>query len=244
MTKNFRSKSFVGGSDAAMGAAVAVEAPNHSQDTAGVPPQTPGPQPRRVPSRRVGEEGSSSDITPLYKGMNLFEAIKSGMTADDIMDECGCSYDALRRALSRRGLAYLRRDSSDPRALIQDMKKDDAISFLLNMVEILMRAEPEAETAIEHLNLPQTPRQIALILMSSPGVTFSREALLDRLYSTTSAEEVPMPKIIDVYICRLRKKVPQAMGFFENVWGVGYRWIPAPETQIPSAPKSARKNAR
>ena len=55
------------------------------------------------------------------------------------------------------------------------------------------------------------------------GVTVTKEMLLDHLYGGTDEPEL---KIIDVFVCHLRKKLAQATDgkhYIETVWGRGYR---------------------
>lgn len=54
------------------------------------------------------------------------------------------------------------------------------------------------------------------------GVTISKEMFLDRLYG---GMDEPEAKIIDVFICKLRKKLADMMdgdNYIETVWGRGY----------------------
>ena len=54
------------------------------------------------------------------------------------------------------------------------------------------------------------------------GTIVTREMLLNHLYGGT---EEPELKIIDVFVCKLRKKLAQATGgdhSIETVWGRGY----------------------
>ena len=56
-----------------------------------------------------------------------------------------------------------------------------------------------------------------------PGVTVTKEMLLGHLYG---GKDEPKLKIIDVFVCRLRKKLAQATDgnhYIETVWGRGYR---------------------
>jgi DNA-binding response OmpR family regulator len=55
------------------------------------------------------------------------------------------------------------------------------------------------------------------------GVTVTKEMLLGHLYG---GKDEPKLKIIDVFICHLRKKLAQATDgkhYIETVWGRGYR---------------------
>jgi len=64
--------------------------------------------------------------------------------------------------------------------------------------------------------------QILEILALRKGTTLSKEMLLNHLYGGMDEPEL---KIIDVFICKLRKKLANASGgrdYIETVWGRGY----------------------
>ncbi|HWH16003.1 MAG TPA: response regulator transcription factor [Candidatus Paceibacterota bacterium] len=66
---------------------------------------------------------------------------------------------------------------------------------------------------------------ILCFLASSRGRTHSKEMILGNIYS--SLEDEPEIKIIDVFVCKLRKKLsdihPDAGKAIETVWGRGYQ---------------------
>ena len=60
------------------------------------------------------------------------------------------------------------------------------------------------------------------LLALRKGTIVTREMLLNHLYGGTDEPEL---KIIDIFVCKLRKKLAQAMGgdhYIETVWGRGY----------------------
>ena len=60
------------------------------------------------------------------------------------------------------------------------------------------------------------------LLSLRKGKTLTKEMILDHLYGGMDEPEL---KIIDVFICKLRKKLAQATGgshYIETVWGRGY----------------------
>ena len=64
---------------------------------------------------------------------------------------------------------------------------------------------------------------IVELLSLRKGTTVTKEMLVGHLYGGT---EEPGLKIIDVFVCHLRKKRAQATGgkhYIETVWGRGYR---------------------
>jgi len=64
------------------------------------------------------------------------------------------------------------------------------------------------------------------LLASRPGVLVSRAMCMLALYNE---RDEPQVKIVDVFVCKLRKKLTAATGginVIENVWGQGYRFCP------------------
>lgn len=53
----------------------------------------------------------------------------------------------------------------------------------------------------------------------------SQEQLLDALY-WDRPNEVPELKIIDVFVCKLRKKIKPLGLQIQTIWGQGYRFVP------------------
>ena len=65
--------------------------------------------------------------------------------------------------------------------------------------------------------------QMLELLYLRKGSVVSKESFLDHLYGGMDEPEM---KIIDVFICKLRKKIENAGAshpFIETVWGRGYR---------------------
>lgn len=60
-------------------------------------------------------------------------------------------------------------------------------------------------------------------LLDKPGRVLTKEMLLDALYwDRRSDKEVPEIKIIDVYVCKLRKKLKPLGLEITTHWGRGY----------------------
>lgn len=70
------------------------------------------------------------------------------------------------------------------------------------------------------------------MLVERPHQVVSKEMLMQRLYND---RDEPQIKIVDVFICKIRKKIAlatQGVGVIETAWGRGYAFIPegfAPE---------------
>jgi two-component system cell cycle response regulator CtrA len=78
------------------------------------------------------------------------------------------------------------------------------------------------------------------LLSLRKGTTLTKEMFLNHLYGGMDEPEL---KIIDVFVCKLRKKLAQATGgrhYIETVWGRGYVLRDPVETPTPvSAAASA-----
>jgi len=94
--------------------------------------------------------------------------------------------------------------------------------------DAVIRANLPAQTVtVNSLRVHLTGKELAifLFLASSRGRVLSKEMILGNIYS--AIENEPELKIIDVYICKLRKKLAlmhiDAGNAIETVWGQGYR---------------------
>ncbi len=75
---------------------------------------------------------------------------------------------------------------------------------------------------VDGVNLPMTGKEYAMIELLSlrKGMTLTKEMFLNHLYGGMDEPEV---KIIDVFICKLRKKLRAVGGHpIETIWGRGY----------------------
>ena len=78
---------------------------------------------------------------------------------------------------------------------------------------------------VDGLPLHLTRKELALLelLILHRGTTVTKDMFLDHLYAASAHE--PDPKIIDVFVCKLRKKLNEATGgdnYIQTIWGRGY----------------------
>ena len=95
-----------------------------------------------------------------------------------------------------------------------------------------------SEVDEQPLHLTGKEYQILELLSIRKGTTLTKEMFLNHLYGGIDEPEV---KIIDVFICKLRKKLNMATGgenYIETVWGRGYILSdPTPQSKKDGAPK-------
>ena len=139
-----------------------------------------------------------------------------GFGADDYMTK---PFD--KRELVARIHAIVRRSKGHAQSIIRTGKL--SVNLDTRTVEV------------EGQRLHLTGKEYAMLELLSlrKGTTLTKEMFLNHLYGGMDEPEL---KIIDVFICKLRKKLASATGgdhYIETVWGRGYvlRDPPADESQ-------------
>jgi two-component system cell cycle response regulator CtrA len=82
--------------------------------------------------------------------------------------------------------------------------------------------EKTVTTDAQNVHLTMKEFKILELLCLRKGTTLTKEMFLNHLYG---GMDEPETKIIDVFICKLRKKLADATGgknFIETIWGRGY----------------------
>jgi two-component system cell cycle response regulator CtrA len=129
-----------------------------------------------------------------------------GFGADDFLTK---PFD--HRELVARIQAIIRRSKGHPQSTVLTGK-------------LLVNLDSRAVTVDDQpVHLTGKEYSILEILSLRKGTTLTKEMFLNHLYGGMDEPEL---KIIDVFICKLRKKLVQATGgahYIETVWGRGYQ---------------------
>lgn len=98
----------------------------------------------------------------------------------------------------------------------------DTIFELRDRVNELTGNSEELIAICDKYGLTMSEAALLRCLMARPGVTLSKEAL----HLATCREDVGI-KIIDVYICKIRRKLQMTKApiWIETVWGHGYKLV-------------------
>ncbi len=129
-----------------------------------------------------------------------------------------------REELVARIHAIIRRSKGHAQSIIRTGK----IAVNLDAKTVESEGQPVHLTGKEY--------QMLELLSLRKGTTLTKEMFLNHLYGGMDEPEL---KIIDVFICKLRKKLAQATGgdnYIETVWGRGYV-LRDPEAEASSAPR-------
>jgi len=99
--------------------------------------------------------------------------------------------------------------------------------------------DPEVDG--ERLRLSQREHAILSVLAANHRRVVSKEHIYDEVYGLTGTD--PLDKVIDVYICKLRKKIATATSgakYIETVYGRGYKFEAPPEHEAAVTQPAAR----
>jgi DNA-binding response OmpR family regulator len=89
-----------------------------------------------------------------------------------------------------------------------------------------LRIDPASHVAtLDGTPLNLTPKEYELLMLfaSNPGRAFSRDFLLERLWTD---DYEGLDRTVDTHVRRLRRKLGRLGERIVTVWGVGYRFVP------------------
>ena len=126
------------------------------------------------------------------------------------------------RELLARVRAMLRRVDLDARDRTAAPERERAEPPLRVGPLVLDAAGHAAALEGAPLSLTRTEFQLLHLLIANPGRAFSREYLLERLWS---GEYEGQDRSVDTHIARLRRKLGPLGSQIVTVWGIGYRFV-------------------
>ena len=106
-------------------------------------------------------------------------------------------------------------------------------SNMLEIGDLVVDISSRRATARGHA-IPLTGKEYAMLelLALRKGTTQTKEQIMNYLYG---GRDEPELKIIDVFVCKLRKKLRAAnVDYLETVWGRGYVLVPPKQVESPS----------
>ena len=166
---------------------------------------------------------------PDMPGMEVLRQLRVNKIATPVIILSGeGEMDAKVRALGAGADDYLTKPAHKSelvarlRALVRRSKGHAQSQIQVGDIVVNLDAK-SAEVDGERIPLSVKEYQILELLALRRGATLSKEVFLNHLYN--GLDEEPEPKIIDVFVCKLRKKLAAASSArdpIETVWGQGY----------------------
>lgn len=87
-----------------------------------------------------------------------------------------------------------------------------------------------------------TPAEAIILRLLHARTMVTREQIYEAMYALRVDREWPDPKIIDVWICKIRAKLPRK-DFIQTVWGRGYKLNPTGKEWVGSLIEDGRIDA-
>ncbi len=160
-----------------------------------------------------------------HNSAQLAAMAADGMSLSEIADEVGSTARAIRVALRRRGLRAVHETEQTLRAKVQTMRPHEAVEYLLGCLQQLAPALcGEAAHPIDAWGLHLQPRERRLLiaLHDARGAMLSRDQAMAAVYFDAKGD-LPGEKILDVFVCRIRAKLPAERARIITTWGQGWR---------------------
>jgi DNA-binding response OmpR family regulator len=104
-------------------------------------------------------------------------------------------------------------------------ERDDAlaeVAYLKGVLNDLL--DPEFDCPGEDGKFTRYERRVLKILKAGEGNIVRRSAIYSAMYALRPDDELVIEKIIDVWICKVRRKLKNHA--IETIWGVGWRLTP------------------
>lgn len=93
---------------------------------------------------------------------------------------------------------------------VEEMKPLDAVDYLLGVIEQTDSIKEPGVDECSEIGFEFTPTEARLVraLKRADGSPVSKDSLYTAMYfDRTSDDELPGPKIVDVIVCKIRKKL-------------------------------------
>ena len=105
---------------------------------------------------------------------------------------------------------------------IRACASDVAVLRVTDQISVLCRGymTPCADAQWERLGLTRMESRLMAARVARIGRCVAKAALIDALYFDRAQEE-PDPKIVDILVCKIRKKIAGSGYVIETVWGQG-----------------------
>jgi two-component system, cell cycle response regulator CtrA len=172
---------------------------------------------------------------PDINGMDVLKALRKSNIATPVMIMSGNTTSTVKVATLRAGAddciakPFHREDLAARIRAVTRRGKAQVRSVIELGDKVVDLDAKIVEAAGVRVGLTIKEYEILELLLLRRGSTLSKGALIEHLYN---GMDEPEQKIIDVFVCKLRKKLSAAThgaNHIKTVWGLGYCWSDADE---------------
>lgn len=161
------------------------------------------------------------------KGVDLKACTDAGMSIQDIAEEYDVGYETVRRSLNRYGLKAVGELQKSYRELALAMRPMDAVDYLLGVIDEISSISSSSHHEIDEIGVHFTrlERRLLLALYEHSPNLLSHRSIGKAMYFDSPDGDYPGDKIVQIYVCKIRKKLPKSWGEICLEWGHGYRLV-------------------
>lgn len=157
----------------------------------------------------------------------LREMVEDGDTISEIAATLGITYNAVRGRLRRAKLKVTQQSCVTIRMRVDKMKPLDAVEYLLGVVEEYSSVSPIGDHEVDswRRGFTASERRLLIALVDAGETGLTKDSCYTALYfDVVDADSLPQLKIVDVFLCKARSKIPANVGSILTDWGRGYRF--------------------
>jgi len=172
---------------------------------------------------------------PDINGMDVLKALRKANIATPVMVMSGDATSTIKVATLRAGAddciaKPFHREELVARIKAVTRRSKAQSRSIIELGDVVVDLDSKiVEAAGVRVGLTIKEYEILELLLLRRGSTLSKGALIEHLYN---GMDEPEQKIIDVFVCKLRKKLSAAtpgINYIKTVWGLGYCWSDAGE---------------
>lgn len=151
-----------------------------------------------------------------------------GMSSTEMAEEFGCGRFSIMRRAKKLGIEIAgnqnyKRSAHSIRREVGHMRPTEAVEFLLELIDQILPGlkEDHVDLLMEHGFTGSEARLLSMLIFDK---MVAKESIYVALYGGRQGD-IAEPKIIDVFVCKVRKKIAELGWGFKIVtlWGRGYR---------------------
>ncbi len=174
-------------------------------------------------------------VTPNVDGLELVQRMRKLRIETPVLVVSGLSgYEALVAALGKGADDFIAKPFHDAELLARIravIRRSKGITNPIVRVANLEIDLNSREAKVDDVPVPLTAKEYSILelLVMRKGSLLSKQYIFEHVYGNV---DQPEPRIIDVFICKLRKKLRQASAvrLIDTIWGQGYRLRDLKET--------------
>jgi two-component system cell cycle response regulator CtrA len=167
---------------------------------------------------------------PDISGMDILKSLRKANISTPVMVMSGDATSTVKAATLRAGAddciaKPFHREELVARIKAVTRRSKAQSRSVIELGDVVIDLDSKiVEAAGVRVGLTIKEYEILELLLLRRGSTLSKGALIEHLYN---GMDEPEQKIIDVFVCKLRKKLSAAthgINYIKTVWGLGYCW--------------------